>query len=810
MGPRFKSFLFRYGIAVAAVVIGSALRQLFMPILGTELPFILLLPAVAAAAFYAGFRSGMTAMVIGAVVSNYLFVQPRHTFGFAGPSEFFQFILLVATGTFIAWVAAERRRIKAELTRTETRAETVEREAAEALKESEERSRLAQISAGVGVWEWTPSTGEVAWSEGVLRLVGLEGDAGRATIEDWVEMILPEDRETAIANVRAAIDRGDREFHDEFRIRRVSDGEIRWIAVGGRIFRDGARPTRLIGVDYDVTKRKQDELRIETLNAELNKVNSELVKRLNELQAVIDISPVGIAVAQDASCNVIFANPALSKMVGVEPGENISLNQHQLAYIHRKNGRQLAAHEMPMQRAVAMRQSVLNEEIEIERADGSRITIYGYASPVFDSEGNIISCVAAQVDITERKMLELKRERELDTELHLRLQAEEANRLKDEFLATVSHELRTPLNSIIGWVAVLRDETLPAEITARAVDAIERGARAQSQLIEDLLDVSRIITGKLQLAVALVDLGPVVNNATESLRPAAAAKGIELDVSFGRAVSPVTGDADRLQQVVWNLLSNAIKFTPAGGSVSVRVDGRGDATAVTVSDTGRGVSPDFLPFVFDRFRQADGSITRNFSGLGLGLAIVRHLVELHGGTVAVESGGEGQGSTFIVTLPSAALAVRPEEQTSPEPSVIAGDFPKFDGARVLIIDDEEDTREILRLTLERCDAGVEEAGSAADALEIVKAWRPQVIISDIGMPGRDGYAFIREVREWERRSMLSATPSIALTAYAREQDRRAALESGFQVHLSKPVEPLKVAEVVCELLKSSRNARHTL
>jgi signal transduction histidine kinase/ActR/RegA family two-component response regulator len=454
---------------------------------------------------------------------------------------------------------------------------------------------------------------------------------------------------------------------------------------------------------------------------------------------------------------------------------------------------------------VTEKRTILNEEIDILRADGQLITIYGYAAPIFDEDGQVVSCVAAQIDITKRKKEELERERELDTEQSLRVEAEEANRLKDEFLATVSHELRTPLNSIIGWVTMLRHSRLSEEARERALEAVERSAKSQSQLIEDLLDVSRIITGKLQLNVNPVELAAVINAAIETVRPAAEAKGIELRMLLDRQTAPVSGDYDRLQQVVWNILSNAIKFTPSGGKVKVALKGGDSHVEIIVSDTGKGIRQDFLPFVFDRFRQADGSITRHFAGLGLGLAIARHLVELHGGTVRVESEGEGKGATFTVRLPVMNLPefdegsmisnLRVKKESKPH-------YPLLNDKRILVVDDEEDTRAILKMVFENCQATVETAASSNEALEKVKEWQPDIIISDIGMPEEDGYSFMRKVRSWERETEPEhlQIPAIALTAYARAEDRQKSLDSGFQAHVSKPVEPVELTKLIANLV----------
>jgi signal transduction histidine kinase/ActR/RegA family two-component response regulator len=379
-------------------------------------------------------------------------------------------------------------------------------------------------------------------------------------------------------------------------------------------------------------------------------------------------------------------------------------------------------------------------------------------------------------------------------EREARRQAEEANRLKDEFLATLSHELRTPLNAILGWAQMLRSGRLDEATTERAVETIERNAKAQAQLIADILDVSRIITGKLRLELGPVELPHVIEAALDSVRPAADAKEIHLAVRLDPQLPPLLGDANRLQQVVWNLLSNAIKFTPRGGRVEVELRQSGPGVEVRVSDTGIGIRPDFLPYVFDRFRQAESSTTRAHGGLGLGLSIVRHLVELHGGTVAVESPGEGQGTTFIVHLPvrSAALAVD-RRQSHP-----AWSAPPLDGLHVLVLEDEADTRELVTLTLTQGGAQVTAVPSAAEALAALDRSLPDVLVSDIGVPGEDGYSLLRKLRAREP-ARGGLVPAVALTAYARTEDRLQAFTAGFQMHLAKPVDPAELVAVVASL-----------
>jgi PAS domain S-box-containing protein len=381
-------------------------------------------------------------------------------------------------------------------------------------------------------------------------------------------------------------------------------------------------------------------------------------------------------------------------------------------------------------------------------------------------------------------------------------EAQEANRLKDEFLATVSHELRTPLTAVIGWLHLIRSGQMDDETVERALETVERNARSQAQLIEDLLDVSRVVTGNLRLEMRPVDLASVIDNAITSARPAADAKGISLRADLDPRLPSVSGDSDRLQQVVWNLLSNAVKFTPEGGRVEISTRSRDSQVDIMVRDTGSGIPAEFLPHVFDRFRQADQSTTRAQGGLGLGLAIVRHLVELHGGSVRAESDGADQGSTFIVSLPSAGASATLRQEVSPaherEEDIKRDDEFTLEGLRVLIVEDDEDACELIAMVLRRRGAATVTASSAAEALDAFARERFDALVSDIGMPVRDGYALIKDVRTLPP-ERGGNTPAAALTAYAREEDRIKAIEAGFQVHVPKPVNPVELAEAVAAL-----------
>ena len=386
----------------------------------------------------------------------------------------------------------------------------------------------------------------------------------------------------------------------------------------------------------------------------------------------------------------------------------------------------------------------------------------------------------------------------LAAEQAARAQAEQANLMKDEFLSTLSHELRTPLSAILGWSQILQNAPATPENLARGLDTIGRNARAQAKLIEDLLDMSRIVSGKVRLDVQPTELTPVVEAAVESLRPSADAKGIRLRTIIDPLAGPVSGDPDRLQQVVWNLLANAVKFTPKQGRVDVVVARVESHVEISVADSGAGIHADFLPFVFDRFRQADASIARVHGGLGLGLAIVRQLTELHGGSVHADSAGEGRGATFVVRLPLAARRSLPVRQ--PVTNIASRVDPAVDltNVTVLVVDDERDTREVIQQLLLQAGATVVMAADAAEGVARLRDVRPDVLVSDIGMPGTDGYAFIRQVRQLPR-AEGGDVPALAITALARSQDRTRAMLAGYHAHLAKPFEAPELLATVASL-----------
>ena len=447
------------------------------------------------------------------------------------------------------------------------------------------------------------------------------------------------------------------------------------------------------------------------------------------------------------------------------------------------------------------------DHFETERVtkSGERVYVSISVSPIVDARGRVVGAAKIARDIGAWKAGEAERERLLLEERSARQEAEAASRAKDAFLATVSHELRTPLSPIIAWARMLRERKLDEGKVRKGLETIERNARAQAQLIDDLLDVSRIVAGKMRLEVCPLDLPPIIEAAVEAVRPAAEAKNIRLQLTLDTESGLVLGDAGRLQQVIWNLVSNAVKFTPEDGRVQIVLARLDSHVEVAVSDTGEGIHPDFLPHMFERFRQADSSSSRVHGGLGLGLAIVRHIVELHGGTVRAESAGPGTGATFTVNLPRQTLARRAGESTHRHPTLTKPlalqDYPSLAGLQVLVVDDEPDSNEVIGALLTEHGAHVRAAASAEHALGQLDGWKADVIVSDVGMPGHDGYWLMAELQR--RAAELGSIPVVALTAYATTEDRVRLLSAGFHMHVPKPIEPAELVTVVSRVARTA-------
>jgi PAS domain S-box-containing protein len=559
-----------------------------------------------------------------------------------------------------------------------------------------------------------------------------------------------------------------------------------------------AAATRPMGAGLDLYARRRDgtefpvEISLSPLETERGIVTISAIRDVSgrkraeaKFRALLESAPDGIVIVNQAG-EIVLVNAQTERMFGYDrhellgqPVEMLVPAQYRRSHIDHRKGYATAAHARPMRAGL---------ELYGLRKDGTELPVEISLSPLETEEGVLVA--SAIRDITDRKAAEEERA----SLLHERTAHAEANRIKDEFLAILSHELRTPLNAILGWAALIRDGVLDGEPMRKAIATIERNARAQAHLIEDLLDVSRIVSGKLRLHIVPIDFCRVVENAIDVVRPAADAKSLQFDVVFESRPLLMLGDPDRLQQAVWNLLSNAIKFSATDGRVLLRVWSAERSIQLSVRDTGSGINPKFLPHVFDRFRQADTSYTRLSAGLGLGLAIVRSVVELHGGTVHAASAGEGCGATFSMTLP---VANSPSDVPSEVGSADADERERLDGIRVLVVDDQVDERDLLRSILTARGAEVDAADSAAVALATITRRPPTVLVTDIAMPGQDGYALLRRVRMLP--GVTRTLPAVAVTAHARPEDRLRALGAGFQAYVSKPIEHARLVRAVKEL-----------
>lgn len=526
------------------------------------------------------------------------------------------------------------------------------------------------------------------------------------------------------------------------------------------------------------------------------------------VRTIAENSTQGLAMI-DARGYCTYANLAWLDMTGYTAEEIGAKPLHDLVHHHYPDGRVYPMEECPIDRALPENFDVRAHEDLFFRKDGTTFPVLVAASPIF-KDARPVSTVIEIRDVTEARRAEAERERLLESERAARVEAERASRMKDDFLATLSHELRTPLNAILGWSQVLARGGRDDGDLAKGLRTIERNARVQTQIIEDLLDMSRITSGKVRLDVQRVDLDEIVRLAVETVQPSADAKGIRVQSVLDPHAGPVSGDPNRLQQVFWNLLSNAVKFTPKGGRVQVLLERVDSDVEVSVIDTGEGIGPEFLPHVFDRFRQADPTTTRRHGGLGLGLSIAKQLVELHGGSVRVKSLGTGQGATFVVALPLTVVHPGPEpaeERRHPRASsssvALPHDGVQIAGVKVLFVDDEPDARVLVKRLLEDCGAEVITAASAAEALDCMRSERPHVLVSDVGMPGEDGYSLIRRVRALGP-DCGGNVPAVALTAYARSEDRTRAILAGFQMHIAKPIEPSELIAIVATLAGRTR------
>jgi PAS domain S-box-containing protein len=675
--------------------------------------------------------------------------------------------------------------------------EITDRKNAEAqLRQSEEQFRqLAENIRECIFWISSPATNQLIYvSPSYEEIWGRSAKDVYDDIATWMEAIHPDDRDRIhIAHVEQTARGG---YDEEYRIVRP-DGSLRWIRDRGfPIFDESGQISRLVGIAEDITDYK-------TIEASLRR--SELVFR-----TLADTMPQMFWVTRPDGYHEYY-NQRWYDYTGAQPGQTNG------------EGWQTVLHPDDAERTQALWQESLQTgklyEIEYRfrrAADGEYRWQLGRAFPLRDQNGQILKWFGSCTDIHDQRVAIEERAQALERERAARMELEKANRMKDEFLAVLSHELRSPLNPILGWTGLLRTRQFDRATLDRALETIERNAKLQSQLIEDLLDVSRILRGKLTLRFSPVSLDTVIRAALETIHSAAEAKNIRIHTQLDPTIGKVQGDFNRLQQVLWNLLSNAVKFAPADGQVDIHLTQADSYAYISVIDTGKGIASEFLPHVFERFRQADSSTTRQFGGLGLGLAIVRHLVELHNGTIQVESEGEGKGTTFTVMLP---LIPTPQLREQGDPSNtlrLTPDAEPLKHLDILIVDDEADARELLNFLLEQYGASVTIATSAAEVLDILEQKQPDLLISDLGMPETDGYSLIRQIRacslehhqtakdaQSDGDALDTPLPAIALTGYARDEDRAHAIAAGFQAYLTKPFEPTDLVRTILQLMQGS-------
>jgi PAS domain S-box-containing protein len=672
--------------------------------------------------------------------------------------------------------------------------------ALEELRQSEERFHLLVDAVTEYAIFMLDSTGHVmTWNSGAERIKGYA--ASEIIGKHFSTFYTDRDRAAHVPNTILDSVRATGHYTGEgWRVRK--DGSLFWAGVVLSALRDDHG--RLLGfakVTRDLTDRRKHE---EALRQSEERFRL-LIDSISEY-SICMLDPIG---------HVATWNRGAERMSGYTADEIMGRDFN--VFFTAEDLRD----ELPLRE---LRQALATGRYESEgyrlRRDGARYWASILVMPLYDAHGLHLGFAAITRDLTERRQAEeverrlLREQAAREAAQQLAARAEAANRIKDEFLATVSHELRTPLNAIVGWAAIMRQQAADANENAlksvmKAVEVIDRNARAQAKIVDDILDVSRIVTGKLKIDPKPTDLVQITQAAIEIVRPSALAKQIAIEITAPREGAPLIADAERLQQVAWNILSNAVKFTDPGGAIHVDVRPDHRSVTLTVTDTGAGIEPEFLPHVFERFKQADASITRRYGGLGLGLALARHIVELHGGSVSVQSAGLGTGSTFGVSLPvRAEVPALPPSPAGASPAEHAGDpraAPMLRGLRVLVVDDDDDARELLSVVLTRAGAQVAIAANADDGFAMIGSFRPDVLVSDIGMADEDGYSFVRRVRALPAADG-GDTPALALTAYSRVEDRTQAIAAGFGAHLGKPVNLEELLQTVERLAPSVRAA----
>ena len=774
--------LHAYAVAVTSVLVMIAVRSALDPLLRDIAPVILFMIPVAFSAWFGGLGPGLVATVFGGTAGIAIFSsvtrQPTtdhsHLFNWAARGLSF-FIVGLSISLLAEFAERSRQRAIA----SGLRAQKSEAELAEARR----RSDAALLAAEMGTFTWDINADRLYGDANFARIFAVALDAdGAAPIASYVDTLHPADRDRVLAAVRANVDT-DADYATEYRVV-VGDRE-RWIMARGGTERDAAgTPLRFSGVVVDVTELHRMG---EAFNSQQERYRT-LFDSIDDGFCIIEMVYDDHGKAVDY--RFLEVNPTFETQTG-------------LVGMSGKRIREIVPDHDEHWFEIYGRVATTGEPTRlINEAKALHRWFDVYACRV-GGEGSRQVAVIFH-DITAKRNAELERERLLASETQARHAAEQASRMKDDFLATVSHELRTPLTAITGWAALLQQLKTEPKMLDEGLAVIARNAAVQAQLIEDILDVSRITSGKLRLNVRNIDLRQPINAAIDTVANAAINKGVAISTVGFDHPGDLAGDPERLQQVFWNLLANAIKFTDTGGRITVTLTQPDHVRVVEVRDSGRGIDAEFLPFVFDRFRQADMSSTRRQGGLGLGLSIVRHLVEMHGGTVRCDSGGPGHGSVFVVELPYTAVAPEPVMPQSPAGHRNEADnaATALHGARVLVLDDEPDARRVIEVTLARHGAMVLPVGTVAAAVHALTTDSAiDCVISDIGLPEEDGYAFARRLLDLESRQLIRRVPRAALTAYTRESDRRAVLAAGFDHFLAKPVNAGDLLHTVESMLR---------
>ncbi len=730
----------RYSVAVLCAVAAIALRASLTSLWGSKFPYLTFHPAILVAAWLGGLGPGLLTTTLCAAAAVYLWIPPTYSLRIDAPGDIVSLCAFLFIGVTISILIEVLQRRERQLDRL---VESIN-DAFIVLDRDWRYVFVNERAAQLGRRSRKELLGKRIWDE-CPDLAGSAFDleAHRAVQENATRRL--------------------EFFYEPFQA---------WMDIRLYPSREG-----LAMYFQDVTERRRGEL------------------ESSYLTAIVQSSEDAI-ISKDLDGTIRSWNPAAEKMYGFTAAEAVGRPISIIippARLHEED---------EVLERIRRSDTVEHFETVRRRKDGSQLAISLTVSPVRSPSGEIIGASKIARDISERHRAEEERKKLLAREQAARTEAEAASRAKDEFLAVLSHELRTPLNAVYGWANMLKAGRLDEATAARGLEAIVRNSEAQVRLIDDLLDVSRVVSGKMRLDVQVVDLPSVIGAALDAVGPAAAAKEIRLQSVLDPRAGPVTGDPSRLQQVVWNLLSNAVKFTPKRGRIQVHLQRVSSHVEIVVSDTGEGISADLLPVIFDRFRQGDSSSTREHAGLGLGLSLVKYLVELHGGSATAQSDGKGKGATFTVKLPLTIVQPPPGSAERRHPTADQGltttGGARLDGLRVLVVDDDADALELISTILGAAGAAVTTCLSASEAVEILRQWAPHVMISDLEMPGEDGYSLIRKVRALDRASG-GGIPAVALTAYGRMDDRLRTMSAGFNMHVPKPVQPAELTVIVANL-----------